>query len=305
MNRNFIAPDLRRILNRKFRKAVLTGILGIVSTIFLLPLAVTITNSFMGEQEIDSNYGMVASSSRADADVDSQEKLANLKFIPDQVTIKQYYTVLVKRMQFLLMFWNSVKLVVPIIAGQITVASMAAYAFAKLNFTGREKLFFVYIIIMLMPFQVTLVPNYIVADRLGLIGSYLSIIFPGVFSTFGVFLLRQFMHYIPDAYSESAKVDGASHFSIFTRIILPMSKTGIAALAILVFIDNWNMVEQPLIFLRDVNKQPLSIFLSNINEGERGIAFAASVTYMVPMLLVFLYGENHLVEGIQMSGLKG
>lgn len=305
MNRNFTAPDLRRILNRKFRKAVLTGILGIISIIFLLPLAVTITNSFMGEQEIDSNYGMVASSSGADADVDSQGKLANLKFIPDQVTIKQYYTVLVKRMQFLLMFWNSVKLVVPIIAGQITVASMAAYAFAKLNFTGREKLFFVYIIIMLMPFQVTLVPNYIVADRLGLIGSYLSIIFPGVFSTFGVFLLRQFMHYIPDAYSESAKVDGASHFSIFTRIILPMSKTGIAALAILVFIDNWNMVEQPLIFLRDVNKQPLSIFLSNINEGERGIAFAASVTYMVPMLLVFLYGENHLVEGIQMSGLKG
>lgn len=305
MNRNFTASGLRRFLNQKFRKVILTGILGILALIFLLPLAVTITNSFMGEQEIDSNYGMVASSSGTDVDVDSQGKLANLKFIPDQVTIKQYYTVLVKRIQFLLMFWNSVKLVVPIIAGQIMVASMAAYAFAKLNFTGREKLFFVYIIIMLMPFQVTLVPNYIVADRLGLIGSYLSIIFPGIFSTFGVFLLRQFMHYIPDAYSESAKVDGASHFSIFTRIILPMSKTGIAALAILVFIDNWNMVEQPLIFLRDANKQPLSIFLSNVNEGERGIAFAASVTYMAPMLLVFLYGENYLVEGIQMSGLKG
>jgi multiple sugar transport system permease protein len=302
---DFTISSFGRILNRKFRKVVSTCVLAILALMFLLPLVVTITNSFMGEQEIESNYGMVASSSGVDMDTDSQEKLANLKFIPDIVTIKQYYTVLVKRTQFLIMFWNSVKLVVPIIAGQLIVASMAAYAFAKMNFPGREKIFFIYIIIMLMPFQVTLVPNYIVADKLGLIGSYLSIIFPGIFSTFGVFLLRQFMSYIPDAYSESAKVDGASHFSIYTKIILPMSKTGIAALAILVFIDNWNMVEQPLIFLQDANKQPLSIFLSNINTGERGIAFAASAIYMAPMILVFLYGENYLVEGIQMSGLKG
>ena len=203
------------------------------------------------------------------------------------------------------MFWNSVIIVLPIILGQILVSSMAAYAFSKIEFKWREQLFLVYIVTMLMPFQVTLVPNYIIADRLGLIGSILSIILPGVFSTFGVFLLRQFMVYIPNEYSEAVIVDGGTHFDVFFKVILPMSKTGLAALAILVFIDNWNMVEQPIVFLQDSNKQPLSIYLTIISSGERGISFAASTLYMLPMLLVFLYGENYFIEGIQLSGIKG
>jgi multiple sugar transport system permease protein len=293
-----------KIITKSYKKIFLTVVLGILAIMFLFPLILTVTNSFMNESEINSNYSMVASTTISQSD-DLKDKFANLKLVPDMVTLEQYYTVLVKRLQFLIMFWNSVKIVLPIILGQIIVSAMAAYAFSKINFWGREKLFFIYIILMLMPFQVTLVPNYIVADRLGLVGNPLSIILPGIFTTFGVFLLRQFMVYIPNEYSEAARVDGAGHFQIFAKIILPMTKTGLAALAILVFIDNWNMVEQPLIFLQDVNKQPLSIFLSNINEGERGIAFAASTIYMAPMLLVFLYGENYLVEGIQLSGLKG
>lgn len=294
-----------RSIRRGLNKVILTVLLSILAIVFLFPLLLTIADSFMSEQEIVANYSMIVSDKGSVQDEGSGEKFANLKLIPDRVTLKQYYTVLVKRIQFLVMFWNSVKVALSIILGQITVSAMAAYAFAKIEFRGREKLFFLYIIVMLMPFQVTLVPNYIVADKLGLVGNYLSIILPGVFSTFGVFLLRQFMVYIPDAYAESAKIDGANHWDIFTKIIMPMTKTGIAALAILVFIDSWNMVEQPLIFLKDVNQQPLSTFLSSINSGERGIAFAASTIYMVPMLLVFLYGENYLVEGIQLSGLKG
>jgi multiple sugar transport system permease protein len=158
---------------------------------------------------------------------------------------------------------------------------------------------------MLMPFQVTLVPNYIIADKLGIIGSYLSIILPGIFSAFGVFLLRQFMAYIPNEYCEAARIDGANHFEIYTRVILPMTKTGVAALAILVFMDNWNMVEQPIIFLKEQMKYPLSVYLSKVNRNETGIAFASSTLYMLPMVLVFLYGENYLVEGIQLTGIKG
>lgn len=202
------------------------------------------------------------------------------------------------------MFWNSVIIVVPIVAGQTLVASLAAYAFAKLKFKGRNQLFFIYITVMLMPFQVTLVPNYLVADKLGLVNNYLSIILPGVFNTFGVFLLKQYMEQIPDSYIEAAKMDGAGQLGIFFRIILPMCKNGIAAMFILVFIDNWNMVEQALIFLQDAVKQPLSVYLSRIISGERGLAFAASTLYMLPMLLIFLYGENYLVEGIQRSGIK-
>jgi multiple sugar transport system permease protein len=109
---------------------------------------------------------------------------------------------------------------------------------------------------------------------------------------------------IPREVMEAAKVDGAGHFTIFFRMVLPMSKNAVAALAILIFMDNWNMVEQPLVFLEDLAKQPLSLFLSRINLDEMGIAFAASVIYMIPMLLVFLYAENYFIEGIQRSGIK-
>lgn len=291
-------------LKRKIRKMGLTTVLALLALVFTAPLVLTVTNSFMSEPEIYMNYHMAGPGAAAPAPGEAAA-FANLKLVPDMVTLKQYYTVLVKRPRFLYMFWNSAVLVLPIVAGQLLVASMAAYAFAKLSFKGREKLFYLYIVVMLMPFQVTLVPNYLIADRLGLTGSALSIILPGIFNTFGVFLLRQFMTYIPDAYIEAARVEGAGHRTIFARIVLPMAKTGLAALVILVFMDNWNMVEQPLIFLQDMGKQPLSVFLAEINAGERGIAFAASVVYMVPMLLVFLYGENYLVEGIQLSGIKG
>lgn len=297
--------QITRQLHRGLGKTTLSAVLFAMAVVFLFPLILTVTNSFMSEQEIINSYSMVISGDSSRQDSAFSDKYADVKLIPDMVTFKQYYTALIKRTQFLIKFWNSAIIVVPIILGQLLVASMAAYAFAKIDFIFRDKLFFAYIIIMMMPFQVTLVPNYIMASKLGLVGSYLSIIMPGIFGTFGVFLMRQFMVYIPDAYIESAKVDGAGQLRIYFSIILPMSKTALAALSILVFIDNWNMVEQPLIFLQDVNMHPLSIYLSTISQGEMGIAFAASTIYMLPMLLVFLYGENYLVQGIQLSGLKG
>lgn len=290
---------------RRLQKILLTCLVAFLAAVFLFPLVVTVTNSFMEESEITENYGKLSQSVLSENADEQADRFVNLKLIPDVVSIRQYYAVLVKKMKYLFMFWNSVRLVLPIMAGQLAVASIAAYAFAKMDFPGRNKLFFIYIVVMLMPFQVTLVPNYMVADRLGLIDRYAAIILPGIFGTFGVFLLRQFMVYIPSHYSEAARVDGAGHFRIFTYIILPMAKTAVASLAVLLFIDNWNMVEQPLIFLQDTDKQPLSVFLSYINESERGVAFAASVVYMAPMLLLFLYAENYLIEGIQMSGLKG
>lgn len=274
----------------------------LLALLFLLPLLLTVSNSFMSEGEIINNYGTILS---GEEDVQiTAEGYANLKLIPDMVTVRQYYRVLIKESQYLLMFWNSVFLVGAIMLGQTLVASMAAFAFAKIEFRWRDQLFFVYIMVMLMPYQVTLVPNYLVADWLHLIDKAGSIIFPGIFSAFGVFLLRQFIVSIPKQYIEAARIDGAGYFTIFWRIVLPMSKNAIAALAILVFMDNWNMVEQPLIFLQSAFKQPLSLFLAQVNLKDMGIAFAAASIYMIPALLVFFYAENYLVEGIQHSGLK-
>ena len=159
---------------------------------------------------------------------------------------------------------------------------------------------------MLMPYQVTLVPNYLVSDWLGIINTRWAIIMPGAFAPFSVFLLTKFMRRIPTSLIEAAKLDGAGEWLIFTKICLPQCRSALYSIAILVFIDYWNMVEQAIILLPDTQKQPLSVFLSTINTSEVGLAFAVATVYMIPSLLLFLHGEEALVEGITHSGsVKG
>ena len=157
-----------------------------------------------------------------------------------------------------------------------------------------------------MPYQVTLVPNYLVSNWLKLIDTNWAIWLPGIFSPFAVFLLTKFMRRIPTSVIEAAQIDGAKESQIFRRVCLPLCKGAICSAAILIFIDYWNMVEQPLILLSNAEMHPLSVFLSKINAGEIGLAFAVATIYMVPSLLVFLYGEDYLVEGITyQGGIKG
>lgn len=309
---NTVNKPVRAINKKKritFKSIIKYMVLICIAAALLFPVIYMVTNSFMSNSEVLRNYSVISSggtdSAVSDGGIEETEhSYITFKLIPDTVSFMQYYNVLLRKPKFLLMFWNSVFLTVPIVVGQIIVATLAAYAFSKLKFPFSDKIFFIYIIVMMMPFQVTLVPNYIVLKNLNLMGSYWSIILPGTFATFGVFLLRQFMIYIPDEYCEAAKIDGAGYLKSFFRIILPQCKGALASLAILVFIDNWNMVEQPLIFLENETMHPLSIFLSRINEQEIGIAFACGMLYMIPTLLVFLYGENYFIEGIEMSGVK-
>ncbi|GGG67030.1 sugar ABC transporter permease [Paenibacillus radicis (ex Gao et al. 2016)] len=282
-------------------KLVLTIWLGVMAAIMLVPIVLTFTNSLMMEREIGLNYDLIGQMTDAAAG----GKFVNLKVLPDWLSLEQYLHILVLAPKFLRMFWNSAALVVPIIAGQTAVAALAAYAFAKLRFFGRDKLFLLYLMTMLMPFQVTLVPNYMVVDKLGLMNSGAAIILPGIFGAFGVFMLRQFMAHIPFAYTEAAKIDGAGSWTIFARIILPLAKPGLAALTVLLFVDYWNMIEQPIIFLQDASMQPLSLYLAYIDKEARGIGFAASALYMTPMVLLFLYAESYFIEGVQLSGIKG
>ena len=287
---------------RRIQKSVMTALMAVFAGLILSPIVITFTNSIMTEQEIEINYGLIGHVGSA---VSAEQQFANLKLLPDKVSIEQYSMLLIRNSKYIAMFWNSVFMVVPIIAGQTLVAALAAYAFSKLRFRGREPIFLVYLFTMLMPYQVTLVPNYMMADQLGLLNHPSSVILPGIFAAFGVFMLRQFMMHIPYDYIEAAKIDGAGHLRIFWSIIAPLIQPGIAGLVILLFVDYWNMVEQPLIFLEDPLQQPLSVYLSSINKGARGVAFAASMLYMAPMVLLFLYVEPYFIEGIQLSGIKG
>lgn len=289
---------------RLFGRTVLTLLAVVFAAAFVLPTVVTITNAFMTQSEITANYGQVFNSA-----VDGKSYISdtiNLKFIPDKVSFSQFITVLFRSPDYLLKFWNSVLLVLPIVLGQLAVASIAAYGFTRWRGKVSDVIFFSYVILMLMPYQVTLVPNYLVSEWFHILHTRWAIILPGVFAPFSVFLLTKFMRRIPNSLIEAAKLDGSSEWQIFKNICLPQCRSALYSIAILVFIDYWNMVEQPLILLDDASKQPLSVYLSTINTGEIGIAFAIAVIYMIPGLLMFLHGEEYLVEGIAHSGsVKG
>ena len=289
---------------RYFSRGALTVLAAVFAFMFLMQTVLTITNSFMTQSEITANYGQVFQNA-TDGKSFIKDTI-NLKFIPDKVSFSQYFTVLLKSPDFLYKFWNSVILVAPIVLAQLMVASVAAYGFTRWRGKVRDTIFFAYVILMLMPYQVTLVPNYLVSDFLGLLNTRWAIILPGAFAPFSVFLLTKSMRRIPVSLIESAKLDGAGEWHIFWNICLPQCRSALYSIAILVFIDYWNMVEQPLILLPDASQQPLSVYLSQINAGEIGIAFAAAVVYMVPGLLMFLHGEAYLVEGITYAGsVKG
>lgn len=284
---------------------MITAFACIAAVVFLLPTVLTVANSFMSTSEISANYGAMFSNMTEDAKTYISEDV-NLKFIPDMVSFSQYRSVLLRNPEYLLKFWNSVMLTLPITIFQLLTAILAAYGFARYPGKIKSIIFFVYIILMMMPYQVTLVPNYLVADELGLLDSRWSVILPGIFSPFSVFFLTKVMKRIPKAYIEAAKLDGAGELQIMLKICLPLCKGALVSVGMLVFIDYWNMVEQPLILMKNTDLHPLSVFLSQINTGDIGLAFAVGTVYMIPTVLMFLYGEDYLVQGITYSGgIKG
>lgn len=304
-----IRPLLRAYKRKKkiddFKTVIVTTAAIVFAIIFLMPIILTVTNSFMSASEIASNYGSIFATTEKGGKVFVSNKV-NLKLIPDMITMAQYISVLFKSPQYLLKFWNSVFYTLPIVVVQLAIAALSAYGFSRYDSKVKRAIFFTYIIIMLMPYQVTLVPNFLVSKSLGLYGTKWAILLPGFFSPFAVYLLTKFMRRIPTEVMEAARVDGAGEWMIFSRINLPLCKGGLASIAILIFFDYWNMVEQPLVLLPDSDMHPLSVFLSRINTGEISLAFAVAVIYLIPPLLIFLYGEDYLVEGISyQGGIKG
>lgn len=285
-------------VTRKLTKGLGRLVIAVTLVLYLMPLIITFTNSLMSSSEVRNNYSLSVE------DGMSGNGFITMDIVPDKVTLSQYSELLVDSPVYLSMFWNSVKIVLPIVIGQIVVSAVAAYAFTVLKFRGKRVLFFLYIIVMLLPLQVTLLPNYMVADWFGMEDSYLAIILPAVFHPFGVFLLRQYLKSMPDCYIEAAQMDGAGHLRILWSVILPMLKPGLAASAMLILLDYWNLVDQAVVFIQETKRRPLSIFLAQVGSEEMGLAFAGSVFYAVPVLVLLLYGQKYLKSGIAISGLR-
>ena len=285
------------------RKSVFAQIImGLAGFLFVYPLIVTLVSSFMTEAEISLNYTNQVSV--FDLLRDITVNYVNMRLIPREVTLNQYKSVLFLQPTFLLLLLNSVKITLPVVAGQAAVSLLAAYGFTLWKFKYKDVVFSIYVLVMLMPLQAVIVPNYIIADKLNITDSYLAIILPGIFAPFGVFLLRQSMKSIHEAYFEAAKIDGAGHLYIFLHIVTPQMKSGLAALTMLTFIEYWNLVDQAVVFIKDYYNEPLSVYLSRIASGSTGLIFAASCVYLFFPLWFLIMGQKDLEIGIELSGVK-
>jgi len=190
----------------------------------------------------------------------------------------------------------------------LAVSSSAAYAFARLKFRYREPLFFMVLATMMVPGQVMLIPVFLIVQKLGLFNTYPGIVLPGLGGAFGVFLLRQFFIQLPVELEEAAFLDGASYFTVFSRVILPLSKPALATLAIFTFMASWNDFVWPLIITDDVSMRTLPVGLT-IFQGrytlQYGLTMAAAAITTLPMIIAFLIFQKRITEGIALQGLKG
>ncbi len=204
-------------------------------------------------------------------------------------------------------FVNSLIVAVATTALQLLTCSMAAYAFARVRFRGRGPLFLVYLATLMVPAQVTLTPLFILMRLFGLTDTYAGLILPGVTSAFGVFLLRQFFMTIPRELEEAAFLDGASHWTVYARIILPLARSGLAALTIFSFMGSWNSFLWPLLVTSDQNLMTLPLGLSTL-QGQYSTAWnqlmAGTVLSIIPIIIVYILAQRHFVEGLALSGIK-
>lgn len=206
------------------------------------------------------------------------------------------------------MFFNSLLVASLTTLGQLATCSMAAYAFARMDFKGRDALFLVYLATLMIPFQVTITPLFILMRYLGWINTYQGLIFPGVFSAFGTFLLRQSFLTIPKELDEAAFIDGASHFTVYWRIILPLAKPALATLGVFSFMGSWNAFLWPLFVVRDMEMMTLPVGLATLHGRwltQWNLVMAGTIITILPMLVVYLMAQKYFVRGVLLSGIKG
>ena len=276
----------------KYWHYILIFIIGVV---MVFPLFLMFTNSFLGVQVFKELYGAVLGLYIGNVAI---------RLVPQYMTLRSYVELLLDSPDFFVMFWNSCRQVFPILAGQILIGMPAAWAFARFRFRGRRILFFLYMLLMIMPFQVTMVSNYIVLSKLSLMDTHLALIVPGIFSTFPVFIMEKFFKAIPEAVLDAAKVDGAGALQIFMKIGLPLGIPGIMSSSILCFLEYWNAIEAPMTFLKTKSKLRLSLYLPDITTEQLSVSFTTSVVMMIPAILIFALGRDYLQQGIEASGLK-
>ena len=283
------SPRARHLLSRLA--------LSLLALVILLPVAMTAVYSFFSPAEIKAFMGTRGS---YDASVFMQIKLA-----PSMFSLSQYYNILIEDMTILRYFVNSAMYAAAILLGQALVIPMMAYALSRFRFPGRDAIFFLVIMLMLLPFQVTMVPNVLTLRQLGLLDTVWAVILPMIVAPFYIFLLRQYMVGLPGDMLEAAQIDGAGTWRCFIHVVLPVCRPVLGAAVALSFADCWNLVEQPLTYLTTRTElYPLSVVFNQLTEKSTGVEFAGAALYTLPALCIYLYFQADILEGVQLTELK-
>lgn len=282
---------MTKILRARLQTLFLTGICLLV----WLPLLLMVSAAFMPEDELLWRYLSPLGIGKAPV---------RGALFPSYPSWEALTELLFRSPGFFVMFWNSCIQVFPMLLGQLLVGAPAAWAFARFSFPGKRLLFYFYILLMILPFQVTQVSNYLVLDKMGLLNSHWSMILPGIWSTFPVFVMTRSFEAVPQAFLEAAYLDGAGEVRTFFLVGIPTGYPGIVTALVLGFIDGWNSLEQPMAYLKDVSLWPLSLYLPDIVQDKAAVAFAAGLIMMMPPVLLYLNGQGELEQGVAAYGVK-
>lgn len=271
------------------------GILFILVFFCCYPVVFVCIGSFMSNSELADLLVPILGESNG---------YAMWHLLPKEPTLRSWIEMLLDTPEFFVTFWNSVKITVGIILGQLIFAVPAAWGFAKYQFPFHRSIFMLYIILMMMPFQVLMLPNYLVLDKLHLLDTLWALILPGMFSTFPVFIMYNSFKEIQNEVIEAGRIDGATELGIFFRIGIPLGKSGIFSAMVLSFLECWNLIEQPLTFLKDKTLWPMSIFLPVMQMDSAGTSFVVSVISLLPAMIIFFLGQEYLEKGISYMNIK-
>lgn len=273
-------------LNKYFFKFAVSAVLIILSITMLIPFFWMISTSLMGELEVYSYPP---------------------KFIPDKIMWNNYIDAF-KILPFDRYFINSIIVTLLSVVGQLVTCSMAAFAFSRMNFKGRNLIFGIYISTMMIPAIVTLIPSFLIINTFGWMNSYWALITPLLTSVWGIFLLRQFFQTIPKDYEDAARIDGAGDFIIYSKIILPISKPALATLAVFSFMGTWKDFLWPLIVTNSNEMRTVEVGIAmyhSLHSTNWPYQMAAAVVVMMPIIIIFFFMQKYFIKGISLSGVKG
>ena len=296
-------PGIRKNMCDMIKKYMAAGALLVPAVLICFPVFLILTGSVMDGLEMKAYLA---------PEFGDGEGYIRWKVMPDYPTFEHYGRLLFMTPSFFVLFWNSVKLVLCILAGQLLVGVPAAWAFAAYSVRGSRALFALYVVLMLLPFQVTMLSSYLVLDRLTLMNTHAAIILPAVFSTLPIFLSYGGFRAIPPQLFEAARIDGAGELKIFLQMVMPALKPATATLTVFSFVNNWNDYFSPLIYVTSQAMKTLPLALQTIGGGAAGMSVGragavAAATFLMtaPTVIIFVIKQGQVMETMTYSGIKG